>query len=174
MKDEKSELDKLEEQVDKVLSPERAMRWMVRIVVLAVILAVVFVLGKVAFHMIGKVDKAVEEVEAQEVQAAERATLKHDWFVLKKDAIDASALEIKAAHAELARHLADVKTRFVSRESDRRGTAQLNAKIANAQVKRLDLIRDYNAKATRVEASVLGDLPKHIAVAELEQEPSGE
>jgi hypothetical protein len=170
----KDELDKIEETVDKVLAPERAIRWGVRGVMFMVVFGALFVVGKALWHMNTKVDRAVQEVEAQEAaeaeaaaQAAEAAAIDHGWFVVKKDAIDACALEVKAARDSLARHQADADKRFVSRESDRQETARLNQAVTNAQVRRLNLIRDYNEKATRVTPTILGDLPAHIEVAEL-------
>ena len=165
----KDELDKIEATVDQVLAPERALRWLVRIVVLMVTIGAVVVVGKALWHMNTKVDQAVQEVEQQETHAAEQATLTHDWFVLKKDAIDACGLEIKAAREALARQTADASSRMISRESDRKETARLNSAVTDAQRNRLSLIRDYNEKATRVNVVVLGDLPKHIEVVELSE-----
>lgn len=171
MKDEKTDLDKLEEHVDKVLSPERAMRWMVRIIVLIVVLGVAAVLGRVAWHMIAKVDKAVDEVEQQQQDAEVRATLNHNWFVLKKDAIDAATVEVRACIGALARHQDEVRSRSgtfsISRKEDREESARLNRAIVEAQRRRLALLRDYNEKAATVNSSVLGDLPAHFEVAEV-------
>jgi len=169
----KDELDKIEETVDKVLSPERAMRWMVRIVVLVIILGVCFVLGRVAMHMLGKVDTAVQEVEKQdqeEAAAAEAASLDYNWFVLKKDAIDAATIEVRKRMEALAGHNTVAANRgmlaFKGKE-DRREAVRLQGRIAEAQSARLTLIRNYNETAARVTPAVLGELPKHIEVAEL-------
>lgn len=159
----KDELKSFENAVDTVLAPDRAVRWMVRIIVAIVIFGAGAVVLRIAWHMVGKVDQAVVEMETQE----EVSALTHNSFVIKKDAIDACGLEIKAAREALARHLIDVDSRFISRESDRIETSRLNSAITSAQQTRLDLIRDYNERATRVAVTMLGDLPKHIDVIEL-------
>lgn len=168
-------MDELEDQIDKVLAPDRAMRWMVRLIVLIVIVGAASIMLRVAWHMVGKVDQAVDEVEAEEVEAvrareareaqeAEQAALNHNWFILKKDAVDAAALEVRAAHEALARHQIEADSRIFSRESDRLESTRLSGAITTAQRNRINLIRDYNDKATRVAAAVLGDLPLHIEV----------
>lgn len=168
-----NDLDRLETHIDRVLSPERAMRWMVRIVVLVIILGVCFVLGRVAWHMLGKVDKAVQAVEKQDfesTQAAEASKLDHNWFVLRKDAIDASSIEVSTYIDDLARHYEIVANRsmfsFKGKE-DNREAVRLKQVIAAAQLRRLDLIRDYNAMAARVPIQIIGDLPDHIDVVEI-------
>jgi hypothetical protein len=167
MKDDKSELDKLEETVDQVLAPERAMRWLVRIIVLMIVIGACFGVGRVVWHMIAKVDKAVDEVEAEETKAAEQSTLTHDWFVLKKDAIDGATIEVRSRMEALTGHnqvAANLGMLDFKGKEDRREAVRLQGLIADAQKTRLALIRDYNEKATRVQVSVMGELPKHIEV----------
>jgi hypothetical protein len=173
MKEDKSELDKLGDAVDQVLAPEQAMKWGVRVLVAIITLGALFGVGRVVWHMVGKVDKAVDEVEAEDrrnEEAAEAATLTHDWFVLKKDAIDAATIEVRTRIDALVGHHKVAANRgmltFKGKE-DRTEAVRLRGLIADAQRRRLGLIRDYNQKATMVDASVLGDLPKHIEVAEV-------
>ena len=182
MKDEQSELDKLEAEVDKVLSPERAMRWGVRILVAIITLGAIYGVGRVVWHMVGKVDKAVDEVEQQEQDEAKRAaeaaevrSLNHNWFVLKNDEISAASIEVQSAVDALARHRVLAANRglldFKGKE-DKQEEVRLQGVVAAAQTKRLNLIRDYNAKALKVEASMLGDLPAHFEVAPLLETPT--
>jgi len=164
------EIDKIEETVDKVLSPERAFKWMVRIIVLIVVIGASAIVMRVAWHMTVKVDRAVDEIEAEQTPSS--------WFILKKDAIDASDLEIQAFRDALARHQAEVAERSgtfsVSHKSDRTESARLNRAIATAQNTRVALIREYNGRAVSAESSVLLGLPRHVELIEQQPEASGE
>ena len=162
-------MDELEDTIDKVLAPERAIRWLVRIIILIVVIGASAIVLRVVWHMTMKVDKAVDEVEAE----AEAETLTQSWFVLKKDAVDAATLEVKAARYALGRHQEEVATRSgafsVSHKSDRDESARLNNAITTAQSRRLVLIREYNEKAVSATTQVIASLPKHIDVAEVPQ-----
>jgi hypothetical protein len=148
-------LDEIEDAVDKVASPDRLMRWIVRIVLMFVLLGVAVSVAKLCFHWIGKVDQV---------------TTDRGWFVTQHEAIEAAALEEQAAREALDRHTKDVEARSgpltFSRADDRAMTQRLNQQILDAGRRRLDLARAYNARAAEVSDPVfLQGLPKHVDLA---------
>lgn len=146
-------LDEIEETVDKVVAPERIMRWIVRIVLLIVLISVAVTVTKLALHTTNKIDQAV--------------TTDASWFSTQFESIEASRLEERAAREALDRHMADVAARSgpltMSRADDRNMTQSLNQQILNAQRRRLELIQAYNARvASLTDQALIGQLPKHI------------
>lgn len=147
-------LDEIENIVDKVVAPDRIIRWIVRIVLLIVLCSVGAVVLKLALHSVDKV---------------ERATIDRDWFVQQKEAIDAARLEEKAAREALSRHKAEVKARSgvfsFSHKDDRLRTDALNNSVLAVQKKQLALTRDYNTRAGQVvDVTYLQGLPKRISL----------
>jgi hypothetical protein len=148
-------LDEIEDAVDKVASPERLTKWIVRIVLLFVLVGVAVSVAKLCFHWIGKVDQV---------------TTDRSWFATQNEAIEASKLEEQAAREALDRHTKDVEARSgpltFSRADDRAMTQRLSQQILDVQKRRLDLVRAYNAKAAEVsDPGFLQGLPKHIDLA---------
>lgn len=146
-------IDDIEDAVDKVVAPDRIVRWIVRIVLLIVLVSVGVTVTKLALHMSNKV-----------VQA----TTDNGWFSQQFEAIEAAKLEEQAAREALDRHLKDVSARSgpltFSRSDDRTTTQNLNQQILDAQRRRLELIRDYNSRASQVtDPAILSDLPHHIS-----------
>jgi hypothetical protein len=145
-------LDEIEDTVDKVASPERLTKWIIRIVLLFVLVGVGVSVAKLCFHFLRKVDQV---------------TTDRSWFVAQNESIEATRLEERAAREALDRHLADVQARSgpltFSRADDRTATQRLNQQILDAERRRLDLIRSYNAQAAVVsDPAFLQGLPRHI------------
>jgi multidrug efflux pump subunit AcrB len=154
----KMPLDDIENAVDKVASPERVTKWIVRIVLLFVLVGTAFTVGRLCFHWLDKVDAA---------------TIDRSWFTTQYESIQATELEIKAAHDALARHEAEVASRSgtfsISRSEDRVESRRLNQVILDVQRKRLGLVRDYNARAAEVsDQGFLAGLPGHIDLGQPE------
>lgn len=146
-------LDEIEDTVDKVVAPDRIMRWIVRIVLLIVLISVAITVTKLALHTTDKIDRAV--------------TTDATWFTQQYEQIEATKLEERAAREAFDRHQADVTARSgpltLSRADDRATTHNLNQQILDAQRRRLALIQEYNSRVTTVpDQSVLGQLPRHI------------
>lgn len=154
------ELDRIEEMADRVLSPERGLRWGVRLLVLIVLVAAIVAMVKAALVLTSRVTTKVEE-------AAVVATVDRPWFVAQLDAIKATDLEEAAAREALERHKKAASERLISRESDRHEESRLNSAIVGVQTKRLDLIRVYNKNAASVvDPKVLEGLPRHLELGE--------
>lgn len=152
-------LDEIEDAVDKVASPDRLMRWIVRIVLMFVLIGVAVSVAKLSFHWIGKVDQV---------------TTDRSWFVTQHEAIEAAKLEERAAREALDRHQKDVEARSgpltFSRADDRATTQHLNQQILDAERRRLDLIRAYNSRAAEVsDPGFLQGLPRHIDLAPVQR-----
>ena len=135
----KESLDSFENTVDQVLSPDRIMRWIVRIVLLIVLIGVAVVVTKLAFHMTAKV---------------ETVTTDRDWFSTQLQVIEAAGAKERAAREALERHQADVKSRSgmftLTKQSDLDETNRLNNEILSAQKERASLVADYNARLQKV------------------------
>lgn len=147
--------DEIEDAVDKVVAPDRIMRWIVRIVLLIVLISVAITVTKLALHTTTRIDNAV--------------TTDRAWFVAQHEAIEAAKLEEKAAREALERHQADVAARSgpltFSRSDDRSAAQHLNQQILDAQRRRLDLIKEYNSRAAQnIDPAFLNGLPSHIAL----------
>jgi hypothetical protein len=145
-------LDKVEKVVDKVASPERITRWIVRIVLLVVLVSVGITVVKIALHMNTKVNQV---------------TTDRDWFVTQREAIDAAEMEERVAREAYVRHRDEVEARSgllsISRKEDRVEHNRLTEAILALQMGRIDLIEDYNARAGHVtDENILTGLPKHI------------
>lgn len=147
-------IDEIEDAVDRVVSPERITRWIVRILLLFVLIGVAISAGKLSLHWMRKVDTV---------------TTDRDWFVRQQASIESSRLEERAAREALDRHLADVQARSgafsISHSDDRVATQRLNQQILDAQRRRLLLVQEYNARAGQaVDPSVLAGLPTSIEI----------
>lgn len=145
--------DEIEDAVDKVVAPDRIMRWIVRIVLLVVLISVAVTVTKLALHTTNKIDEAV--------------TTDATWFSTQFEAIEAAKLEERAAREALERHQADVAARSgpltFSRADDRVTTQNLNQQILEIQRRRLELIKAYNARVQgSTDQAMLGQLPRHI------------
>jgi len=150
-------LDEIEKTVDKVASPERITRWIVRIVLLIVLISVGVTVTKLALHMNSKVDAV---------------TIDRDWFLEQREVIAGSDVEVRLAQDALARHQAEVAERSgllsISREEDRVESRRLNQAILDAQKRRIALVEDYNSRASRLaDNSIISGLPIHIDLNEV-------
>ena len=148
----KEALDNFEDAVDTVIAPDRMMRWIVRVVLLIVLIAVGVTVGKIVIHMTKKVDQV---------------TTDRDWFVAKQEEITSAELEEQAARDALTRHLDEVKERSgmfsFSRSGDRTETQRLNHNILAAQMRRLAVVREYNSRAGQItDKNILTGLPAHV------------
>ena len=149
-------LDEFEKAVDKVASPERITRWIVRIVLMIVLVSVAVTVTKIALHMNSKVNQV---------------TTDRDWFLEQREAIAGAGVLERLAREALVRHQSEVDERSgllsVSRKEDRVESRRLNQAILDAQKERLDLVKDYNSRSSHTaDKSILSGLPIHI---ELEQ-----
>ena len=144
-------VDDIEGAVSAITDPERVTRILARTFILMLTMAVGMAALKIAFHYTNKVDLI---------------TLDHDYFVAKRNEIEAASAEIAAVREALARHTSDVETRrswfSITRQSDLDETKRLNEEILRLQTRRARLIGEYNTAASLVESEILGSLPCKI------------
>ena len=149
-------LDEIEKVVDKVMSPERITRWIVRIVLLIVLISVGVTVTKIALHMNTKVD----------LVTTDRA-----WFKSRIEEIAGSRIGETLAQQALARHQEEVAKRSgllsVSRKEDRMESRRLNQQIFEEQKDRVLLVKEYNSRASQVTDDRLAGLPKHLSLKQL-------
>lgn len=148
-------LDELEEVIDKVVSPERITRWIVRIVLLIVLISVGVTVTKIALHMNSKVNQV---------------TTDRDWFVDQAYAIAGAGVLERLAKEALERHLKEVDDRSgllsISRKEDRVESRRLSHEILDAQRSRVGLVSEYNSRAGHVtDVTVLDGLPKRVSLS---------
>lgn len=146
------EIDKIERVADKVLAPDRLVRWAVKLLLFVLVLATSLVVVRIALSVLGRMESA-----------ANAAALDHAWFVDKLEAIQAARQEEAIARDALERQRAEVdKLLFGPRQADRAQTAALELAILTANRAKLHAIKEYNSSAQLASDEVLGGLPRRV------------